>query len=238
MLNILIPMAGSGSRFAKTHGDTPKPLIDINGAPMILRAINTLGFSGNYIFIIQDDKKIDELLSFYGTTIVAKELTDGPTCSALLAKEHIDNNNPLVIANCDQIMEWKTNDFTRWLKQHDPDGAIVTYNTNRKHNSYARIGNCGFVTEIKEKEVISNISLNGIHYWKYGKDFVKSANDMIEKKITVNGEYYIAPTYNELIAGGAKIKHYHIPEDQHWAVGTPEDLQTYLDHENKKTKRL
>jgi NDP-sugar pyrophosphorylase family protein len=229
-------MAGAGTRFKNLYPNTPKPLIPINGMPMILRAIKTLSLEGQYIFVVQDNEQIKNMLSSYGEIIVAKELTQGPVCSALLARDLIDNKEPLIITNCDQILEWNVRSFKNWLNLWDPDGAIVTYSSDKEHNSFAKVEN-DLVIEIKEKEVISNISLNGIHYWRHGFSFVESADRMIEKKITVNNEYYIAPTYNELIVNGATIKNYHIPAKQHWAVGIPEDLQIYLDyHENKKTK--
>ena len=145
-----------------------------------------------------------------------------------------DNDDELIIANCDQIMEWNSKNFLHNIKLYD--GAMVTYHSDTKKNSYASVDQEGFVTAVKEKEVISNISLNGIHYWKKGKYFIESAQEMINSQDRANnGEFYIGPTYNYMIKKGLKVGIHHIPNQQHHPIGVPEDLKKYIEYVNKKT---
>jgi NDP-sugar pyrophosphorylase family protein len=232
MINIIIPMAGLGTRFPKDQY-LPKPLIDINGKPMIVRAIESLGIDGQFHFIIRRDEYtpiIRDIISRVTKSprfVEVTKVTEGPACSALLFKNKINNDDELIIANCDQIMEWNSELFLHNVRLYD--GAVVTYHNDTDKNSYARLDRKGNVVEIREKEVISNVSLNGIHYWKNGKDFVASAEEMINNDDRApNGEFYIAPTYNYMIRQNKKVGIYHIPNSQHHAVGVPVDLERFL----------
>lgn len=240
--NILIPVAGIGSRFSIDGYKDIKPMIRIGGKTMIERAITSLGIEGQYIFVIntknkQSDALIKELESIVDNPIIIRidYLTEGPASTALLAKEFIDNDSPLIITNCDQIMEWDSNNFVDHLTETDKDGIVVTYNISTEKNSYVQLNNDGNAFHFAEKEIISEYSLNGIHFWKKGSYFVNSAESMVKKNIRVNNEFYIAPTYNELISEGKKIGVYHLDINQHWAVGTPNDLEKYLKHANFQT---
>ena len=231
-LNILIPMAGRGSRFVTSGYTVPKPLIPIEGKPMIEHAVDTLGIKGNLIFITQTEHDLaSHLYNIYPTckVIEINKVTDGAACTALLAKEYINNDSPLIITNCDQVMWWDDKSFSTFVKNYPYDGFVVTYTSDTPKNSYIKLNREGFGVKLAEKEVISSISLNGIHYWKHGRDFVNSAEDTINRNIRFNNEFYIAPTYNSLIEKGRKIGVYHIPNEQHNAVGTPEDLIKYTD---------
>jgi NDP-sugar pyrophosphorylase family protein len=228
-------MAGEGSRFPKDQY-LPKPLIDVNGKPMIVRAIESLGIEGQYYFIVRKNEYTQIVKDIISKVVKNPKFveitktTEGPACSALLFKKEINNDDELIIANCDQIMEWDSNLFFHNVRLYD--GAVVTYYSDTDKNSYARLDKKGHVVEIREKEVISNISLNGIHYWKQGKHFVDSAEAMIAADDRApNGEFYIAPTYNYMIGGGLKVGIHHIPNEQHHAVGVPVDLERFLKHE-------
>jgi len=238
-MNIVIPAAGRGERFTASGFKVPKPIIDVNGIPMIQAAVESLGLEGKYIFIVYDyekeefNHKIKEALAechVDPTVIKINYITQGPASSALLAKELINNDEPLIITNCDQIMKWDPEAFKKELgADRDRDGLVVTYDSNTPKNSYIKIAEHGWADELAEKKVISNLSLNGIHYWSKGGLFVKSAEAMIKKNIRVNNEFYISETYNQLIKLGYNIDNYHIPAEQHCAIGVPEDLQRYLD---------
>jgi dTDP-glucose pyrophosphorylase len=228
-------MAGEGSRFPKDQY-LPKPLIDVNGKPMIVRAIESLGVDGRYFFIIRQNEYTHIVKDIIGKVvknpkfIEITQTTEGPACSALLFKEDINNDDELIIANCDQIMEWDSTLFFHNVRLYD--GAVVTYYSDTDKNSYVRLDKKGHVVEIREKEVISNVSLNGIHYWKNGSDFVSSAETMImEDDRAPNGEFYIAPTYNYLIKSGKTVGIHHIPNEQHHAVGVPVDLERFLKYD-------
>ena len=231
-MNIVIPMAGLGSRFSDAGYTTPKPFIEIEGKPMILEAVNTLGFEGNYIFIIRKDEYIKNRMKeiFPNSQIIEVDyLTDGPASSVMLAKEFINNDEELIVANCDQIMWWDAETVIKQIRVMDYDGVVVTYHETTPKNSYARINRKGYVTKMAEKQVISNVSLNGIHYWKKGKYFVESTESMVEKNIRFNNEFYVSLTYNQMIEKGLKVGIYHIPNEFHNAVGTPDDLNRYFE---------
>ena len=238
-MNILIPMAGLGDRFRKAGYTTSKPMILVDGKPMIQLAIESLGLFGRYIFVInRENEMVEELKSLLRAItsdpiiIEIDYLTEGPTSTCLLAKHYIDTDEPLVIANCDQIMKWNSHEFFNHINNTSNDGVVVTYNVITEKNSYVKLDEFGFAIEFAEKKIISDESLNGIHFWKKGSDFIKSAETMINKNIRVNNEFYIAPTYNELIVEGKKITTYPVKNNEHWAVGTPEDLEKYLSNEN------
>lgn len=227
-------MAGLGTRFP--NHKLPKPLIRVNGMPMVEAALKTLGLQGQIIFIVRkshvQEFEIDKILKSFCDCkiIVVENLTKGPACTALLAKEYINNDTPLVIANCDQIMKWDSTIFQSFCENFPHDGFLVTYYSNTEKNSYVRLGYDGLVKEVKEKEVISNVSTNGVHFWKKGLFFVNSAEEMIALNETApNGEFYIAPSYNRMIINNSKVGIFHIPNSQHWAIGTESDLENYLE---------
>ncbi len=234
-MNVLIPMAGEGTRFPRDTYKIPKPLIDIRGVPMIQRAIESLGLIGTYHFVIRKDSYYDQVCTLLHKTlsdpkiISVEETTEGPASSSLLFKDFINTEEELVIANCDQIMWWDADLFLTNARYYKYDGLIVTYSTTPPKNSYARIDRNGFVQEIREKEVISDISLNGIHYWRKGRYFVESTESMMRMNDRApNGEFYVGPTYNHMIQQGLKVGIHHIPNWQHNPVGVPEDLETFL----------
>ena len=233
-MNIVIPMAGLGQRFKDEGYDIPKFLISIFGKTMIERAIESFTTTdAQFIFITRkldtDTRNLLENICDNPIIIDITNVTNGPASSCLLAEGYINSNEELLIANCDQILFWDFNDFLYYARNPKMDGVIVTYESDTPKNSYARLDRSGRVLEIREKEVISNVSLNGVHYWKRGSDFVNSAKMMIENKDTApNGEYYVGPTYNYLV-DSLHIGVYHIAREQHHAVGTPDDLNRFLE---------
>lgn len=240
MINVLIPMAGAGSRFSQQGFTLPKPLIDVNGAPMIVRVISSLGIKdAKFLFVIAKNEFSDQTKDSISSIVQNPKfieidyVTRGPANSALLFKDLINTDSELLITNCDQIMEWDSDKFLMHARQYD--GCIVTYTETTDKNSYAEVDNNGLVVRVKEKEVISNISLNGIHYWKHGTFFVESAERMIAANDTApNGEFYIGPSYNYMT--GLRIGIYHIPNTQHHAVGVPADLEKFIKYENSKNR--
>ena len=233
-LNVLIPMAGAGSRFEKAGYTFPKPLIDVNGKPMIQVVVDNLNMDANFIFIVQKSHRekynLDTLLNLITPNCKIVEvdgITEGAACTTLLAKEFIDNDSPLVMANSDQFVEWDSNEFMYKMNETDCDGGIVTFKSTHPKWSFAKINDSGFVTEVAEKNPISDIATVGVYYWKKGSDYVKFAEQMIQKDIRVNNEFYVCPVFNEAILGDKKIKTFDIK--QMWGLGTPEDLNYYLE---------
>ena len=237
-LNVLIPMAGAGSRFQQAGYTFPKPLIDVEGKPMIQLVVENLGIDANYIFVVQKEHRekynLDTLLNLISPNCKVVEvdgLTEGAACTALLAKEHIDNDNPLFFANSDQFVEWDSTEFMYKMNETDADGGIVSFRATHPKWSFAKVDESGLVTEVAEKNPISDIATVGYYYWKHGSDFVKYAEEMIEKDIRVNNEFYVCPVFNQAIEDGKEIRTFDIPKM--WGLGTPEDLKYYLENYGK-----
>jgi beta-phosphoglucomutase-like phosphatase (HAD superfamily)/dTDP-glucose pyrophosphorylase len=234
-LNVLIPMAGAGSRFEKAGYTFPKPLIDVNGEPMIKVVTDNLNIEANFIYIVQKSHRekynLDTLLNLISPNCKIVEvdgLTEGAACTTLLAKELIDSSNPLIIANSDQYIEWDSNEFMYKMNETNADGGIVTFQSTHPKWSFAKIDENGFVTEVAEKNPISDIATVGVYFWKHGSDYVKFAEEMINKNIRVNNEFYVCPVFNQAIANCKKIKTFNIKKM--WGIGTPEDLNYYLEN--------
>lgn len=233
-MQILIPMAGAGSRFVQAGYKDPKPLIDVNGLPMIKRVIDNLGLDHDYIFIAQQSTLSNYQHRLEEVTKSAKSakflsvngLTRGAAETCLLAKDYLDHKRPLMIANCDQIMEWNSNEFYEWFYSKPSDGAIITFNSDSTKNSYVLLDEDGWVTDAREKVVISNLATTGVYVWREAKDFIWAAEEMIAKNIRHNNEFYVCPVYNQNILRNQKINTFHI--EKHWPIGTPEDLHIFL----------
>ena len=232
-LNVLIPMAGKGSRFSEKGYVFPKPLIEINGKPMIQIVVENINIEANYIFIVLQEHiekyNIDKMLKLIVpncTIVVTDGITEGAASTTLLAKQFINNDNPLVIANSDQYIEWNPREAMYNFTSKDIDGGILTFNSTHPKWSYAKTDDNGTVTEVAEKNPISTNATVGIYYWKAGKNYVTSAEEMIEKNIRVNNEFYVCPVYNQAIEKSQKIIIEEINEM--WGIGTPEDLDTFL----------
>jgi dTDP-glucose pyrophosphorylase len=237
-MNILIPAAGKGSRFIKSHS-VPKPCIKIENEYMLVKAAKTLGFAGQYIFIIRENEYRDSLAKILYEEFPTCKIavidfdTEGAAETALVAESLIDNDDELIIANCDQIMNggiWDVDLAIKQLRKYD--AGLVTIESSDPKHSYAKV-EYNVVTEVQEKNVISDVALTGIHYWKQGREFVRSAKKMISKNLSANGEYYIAPTYNELILDNKKVGIHMISKEAINFVGTPNDLEMY---ESRKYK--
>ena len=234
-LNVLIPMAGAGSRFEAAGYTFPKPLIEVRKKPMIQVVVENLNIKANFIYVVQKSHRekynLDALLSLItpGCKIVETEgMTEGAACTALLAKEYIDSDAPLFFANSDQFVEWDSNEFLYKMNETNADGGIVTFEATHPKWSFAKINKQGLVTEVAEKNPISNIATIGFYYWKNGSDFVKYAEQMINKNIRVNNEFYVCPVFNEAIEDGKAIRTFNVEEM--WGLGTPEDLNYYLEN--------
>lgn len=234
-LNVLIPMAGAGSRFEQAGYTFPKPLIEVNGKPMIQLVVENLAVKAHFIFVVQKEHRVkynlDTLLPLIapGCTIIDVDgITQGAACTALLAKHLINSNRPLLFANSDQFVEWSSTEFLYKMQESQVDGGIVTFSSIHPRWSFAEVGSNGFVQRVAEKDPISNNATTGYYYWKHGSDFVKYAERMIEQNQTVNGEFYVCPVYNQAIQDGKLISIHEATKM--WGLGTPEDLQYYLEH--------
>lgn len=234
-MKILIPMAGEGSRFAKEGYTFPKPLIDVDGKPMIQKVVENLNFDAEFIFLVREEHlqnykglstTLSQITSGRFKIVKVDRLTEGAASTALLAKEYINTDDDLLIANSDQVIYYRPENFLTIKNMTTADGVIFTFNAVHPKWSFVKMNDKGFVTQVAEKVPISNIATCGIYWYRRGKDFVESAERMIVRNIRVNNEFYIAPVYNELIQSGKTVIPFFVQEM--YGIGTPEDLQTFL----------
>lgn len=236
-MNVLIPMAGRGSRFASQGYTFPKPLIEVKGKPMIQVVVENLNIKANYTFIVQKEHyekySLNYLLPLIAPNcniVQVDGITEGAACTTLLAKEFIDNDEPLIMANSDQFVEWDSNETLYAFQNDGIDGGIITFPATHPKWSYAKLGDDGYVSEVAEKKPISEHATVGIYYWKKGSDYVKYAEQMIDKDIRTNNEFYVCPVFNEAIQDGKKIRIKDIQKNGMWGIGTPEDLSYFLEN--------
>ena len=237
MLNIVIPMAGRGSRFAKEGYAMPKPLIDVHGKPMIEVVTNNIRPKCEHKFIylcLQEhlekynlENRLKEM-SPNCIVVPVNQVTEGAACTVLLAEKYIDNEDMLMMANSDQYVDIDINEYIQAMD--DSDGLIMTMYADDPKWSFIKYDERKYVTMVREKEVISNEATVGIYNFKRGSDFVQYAHQMIDKNIRVNNEFYVAPVYNEMIEDGKKVKFYNIgrENDGMYGLGIPSDLEKFV----------
>ena len=238
MINVVIPMAGAGSRFSKAGFSKPKPFIDVNSKPMIVRVLENLALpDARYLLVARREhmqaeiELVREIEQKYPVSFIGIDgLTEGTACTVLHARKFINNDTPLIIANSDQIVDFDPKDFVDDCFRRNLDGSILTFIDKARDPkwSFARIGAEGLVDEVKEKQPISDYATVGIYLFRNGVDFVDGAIEMILQRDRVNNEYYTCPTYNYLINTGKRIGVYDVPDKAMHGIGTPEDLEAYL----------
>jgi NDP-sugar pyrophosphorylase family protein len=222
-MQIIIPAAGRGSRFNESEYNEPKPIISWKGKPMIEHVIDNFNHKDDQILIIKqkahnfthDDVKIFDI----------DYITEGPASTAYLVKDFIDMEDELIITNCDQVIQdWNRELFLSHARKYD--ALLGCFISTHNKNSYVKVNEENLVTEVKEKQVISNIATNGLHYWKKAKYFFDSVEEMQKRNDRTNGEFYVAPSYNYILEKNMQVGIYIF--NQHHPIGTPEDLNKYL----------
>ena len=237
-VNVVIPMAGLGSRFAIEGYEKPKPFIDVKGQPMIVRVLENLSIPNAFYYLIarnehllKEYKLVEVIENKYPVKFISiDKLTEGTACTVLFAREFINNETPLLIANSDQLIDVDINEFLADSAKRNLDGSILTFIDDEKNPkwSFAEINSDGHLVRVKEKEAISDIATVGIYYFTQGKDFVNGAIDMIILNDRINNEFYTCPVYNYLISSEKIFGIYHIKPSQMHGIGTPEDLLKYI----------
>lgn len=239
MINIVIPMAGRGSRFANAGFKLPKPLIDVAGKPMIDWVIDNIAPKEPHRFIFLclqehlDKYNLETHLKSREENCVivpVNQVTEGAACTVLLAERYIDNNDPMMIANSDQYVDVDIDKYIRCIGEND--GLIMTMKASDNKWSFIKYDENGFVTVVREKEVISDEATVGIYNFARGSDFVRYAHEMIDKNIRVNNEFYVAPVYNMMIEDKKRIVFYNVGEVDRgmYGLGTPDDLKRFLEN--------
>jgi len=237
-INIVIPMAGKGFRFMEAGYTFPKPLIGIKDKTMIEVVISNLKSIHNHRFIFIAQKEHCQKYDIYNVLkratndkfelIQISGITEGAACTVLLASNYINNDDDLLIANSDQYIDIKIDDFINKSRDSKSDGVIMTFKSSHPKWSYARADESGRILETAEKRVISNSATVGIYYFKKGSDFVSGAQSMIHKNIRHNNEFYVCPVFNELIITGKNIFTHDIGAESMHGLGTPEDLNLFM----------
>ena len=234
MINVVIPMAGRGSRFVRQGYTIPKPLIDVLGTPMIELVSDNVRPAGEHRFVylcLQDHiekynlRRELERISPGCVIVPVDHVTEGAACTVLLAKEYINNDDALMIANSDQYVDTSIDAYISAMEKDD--GLIMTMTADEDKWSYIAFDDDRHVTMVREKEVISNEATVGIYNYRHGSDFVYYAQQMIDKDIRVNSEFYVAPVYNEMIADKKRIVFRNVGQKMH-GLGTPEDLTQFM----------
>lgn len=239
MINIVIPMAGLGSRFASAGYEKPKPFIDVLGIPMIQRVMINLELEDSRFILIarkehlaKEEEIVNRIQEIYNNVIFIgiDKLTEGTACTLLFAKKYIDNTSPLLIANSDQIVDIEIADFVNQCLNKNHDGSILTFDDPDRNPkwSFAKKNDLGLVEEVREKVPISDEATVGIYFFSKGSDFVDAAIQMFIENDRVNNEFYTCPTYNYLISQGKKIDTYKIKQEYMHGIGIPEDLIAYI----------
>ncbi len=238
ILNIVVPMAGLGSRFSKAGYELPKPLLDVHGSSMIELVIKNLQPScpHRFIFICQQEHikqfgLFERLKSMSDNVevIAIDSITDGAACTVLLAENFINNENPLMIANCDQYVTILMDHYLTSMQNGAYDGYIMTMTADDPKWSYIGFDSNERINTVVEKKVVSSEATVGIYNFKHGQDFVAAAHEMIDADDRVNGEFYVAPVYNYMIRSGANLGYLNIGSDRNgmYGLGTPEDLEYF-----------
>lgn len=239
-------MAGKGQRLIDAGILTPKPLLEVGGKTLAEHSITTLGMpNANFVFVtrpfedVEDNNKLNDIFNSlninFGTAFIETGEHRGSAHSSLYAQRAVEAlrmlDQPLIVTNCDQILKWDADKFLKFVNDVNADGAVILYKSNNSKNSFAIVKN-GLVSEIVEKNPVSDDALIGIHYWKHAKDFFKSAKELV--KLSPYGkEAYVSETYNFLINSGKKIYAYWLGEDEKFIpIGTPEDIESYLNDNN------
>jgi dTDP-glucose pyrophosphorylase len=234
-MNVVIPMAGKGSRFVQAGYTFPKPLIPVhnmNGKPMIQMVVENLNVNAKFIYIVQKEhydaynlKTLLNLITPNCEIICIDEVTEGAACTVLLTEKFINNDSQLFIANSDQFVEWDSNEFFYSMQGDNVDAGMATFRDTHPRWSFAKLDKDGFVSEVAEKNPISDIASVGFYWFKKGKDFVSGAKRMILQNKRVNNEFYVCPVINELVADHKKVKVFNV--NKMWGTGTPEDLKFF-----------
>ena len=238
-INIVIPMAGEGKRFADAGYDVPKPFIEVAGKTMVERVIESLSLPGaRYILVARTDHAVlarpaierlsgDDRINL----LMLDGSTEGAACTVMEALGAEYFGWPLLIVNADQLVDCSMSSMIEDANDRDLDGSIMVFRSDLDPKwSYARLGEDGYVDKVAEKTAISPFATTGHYYFKSAKEFIVSAQAMIDADDRVNGEFYICPVYNYLIKDGGRVGIYEIAAESMHDLGTPEDLKAYLKH--------
>jgi len=243
---ILILMAGSGSRVESLGQKVPKPLIKIHGLSLIsivVKNLRSIRVPLKFIFVCQSEhynkfnfKEVFDSLGQDYSVVLLDGPTDGAAITALKAYHALDETKDLTIANSDQFFNHSFDSFLNFSRKSHSMGTIMSMIAEGNKWSYVRVNSFNQVQELQEKVPISNLATVGLYYFKNPKIFHDAASKMVNKSIKTNGEFYLAPCFNEVIASGFSVDHY--PVGTHgrdvFGLGTSEDVNFFESFPNSK----
>jgi dTDP-glucose pyrophosphorylase len=234
----LIPIASPDDLFPRAEFHYPKPLIEIDGEPMISRVVDNLRQSdptAEFIFVVQArdcrefslDRSLNEITNGRCKIVRLEQPTLGSACSVLMAVDLIDDDEPVVVCNGDQIIEGDLAVCMRRFQRSDIDAGIITFSSVHPRWSYVRLSADGLVTEAAEKRVISRTAIAGFYYFRRGAALVSALKSSILNERSVDGRYFIAPVLNEFVLTGDRIVHCSIDSEQYQSLFSPQRLTNY-----------
>ncbi len=240
-MNILVLMAGSSDKFREAGYSYPKNLIELDGMPLVEHFIDGLqqlqDNSNQFIFVLNSDEDsryhtgaVIQLLLPEAQIIKVSSPTAGAACTALLAVEQINNNEPLLILNGDIAGELQIAEAIAEFEEKQLDGGLIVFEGVHPRWSYVRCDDSGLVVEAAEKRPISKLATVGAYYFTQGQDFVAAAMNMIVKDANVEGGFYVCPSYNEMILAQKKIGVYQIPRRNYFSLATPQGVSNFEEH--------
>jgi len=242
MLKIIIPIAGSSSLFVNAGYTYPKPLIEINGIPMVQRVIESAGAVEDeyqFVFIIREQDALKfhldntlRLLAPKSEVIKLKKDTKGGLCSVLMALDKVKSDDSLIIINGDQILDVSFEQILNYWKKQQADAGIVTFNSVHPRWSYARIEN-GQVVQTAEKNPISNYAMVGYYYFSHAATFFEAAFQVIKNDVQIDGNYYFSPVINEYVLLNKKVLNYKIEASQHHSFYSPQMIEEFEKNSSK-----
>lgn len=246
MINILVPMAGKSQYFSESEFPFPKPLIEIGHKTIIEHVIQNLSSAGadvQFIFVLSSadcrkfhlDSTLNIITDHKCRIVRLDNETKGAACSALMAISHIANDNPLIIANSDQLFDDSLKDLISGMG--DADAGALTFESVHPRWSYVRLSEQGLVVETAEKRPISRLAIAGLYYFRHGKAFVEAAMRSIQKDSSVNGNFYIAPTLNEMILVGKTIRTMKVDAERYHTFYTPQKIKEFESRLQRQTAR-
>ena len=238
MLNVIIPMASKSIFFEDEKYIYPKPLIEINGKTMIQHVVEnlkTITQDIQFIFIVSNSDcskyHLDSILKLIaGNDCIILKLdkeTKGAACSVLMAIEYINNDEPLVIANSDQIIAENLNSIISAFQKKNVDAGVVCFETVHPRWSFVRLNEQNKIMETAEKRPLSKNAIAGFYYFKKGSFFIDAAMNSIEKDANVNGIYYIAPVLNEMVLKNLNMEIYKIANEKYHTFYSPQKIEEF-----------
>lgn len=243
-IQLIIPMSGMGKRFVEAGYTDPKPLIEVDGKPIIQHVVELFPGVSDIVFICNElhlantnmRKVLLKIAPACRILEVPSSNRKGPVDAVLQCKDYIDDSKPVIVSYCDYGTVWDFEKFLQYVQSEKLDGSIPSYIGFHPHmlgkDNYAfcKTDPNGLLLQIKEKEPFTSNKMeeyasNGTYYFRSGRILKKYFSKLVSRDIKLNGEYYVSLVYNLLVEDGLKVGIFEIDKMLQW--GTPYDLEVY-----------